>query len=148
MPHTYSHLIFHIVFSTKERRPLIDPELREQLYEYIGGTVRGLGGILIEIGGVADHVHLLVILKPTILLSDFMRMMKSSTSKCANEATAGHFQWQDGYGAFTVGKSQIGAVRNYIRDQEEHHRKVDFRDEFIKMLESSGIDFDPQYLWQ
>ncbi len=148
MPHTYSNLIFHIVFSTKERRPLITPAIKARLYDYIGGTVRGLGGILIEIGGVSDHVHILVILKPTILLSDFMRELKSNTSKWANEITNGNFEWQNGYGAFTVGKSQISHVQRYIQNQEEHHQKADFRQEFIQMLESSGIAFDKQYLWR
>lgn len=148
MPHTYSNLIFHIVFSTKDRRPLITTELRSRLYEYIGGTVRGLGGILIEIGGVSDHVHLLVILKPKIFLPDFMRELKSCSSKWANELTEGKFAWQNGYGAFSVGKSQIPSVQRYVRNQEVHHQKLDFRAEFIQMLESSGIEFDEQYLWR
>ncbi|MEQ1603441.1 MAG: IS200/IS605 family transposase [Pyrinomonadaceae bacterium] len=148
MPHTYSNLIFHLVFSTKDRRQLITPELRSRLYEYIGGTIRGLGGALIEIGGVSDHVHILVILKPTILLADFMREIKSCSSRWANEVTGGKFEWQNGYGAFTVGKSQILSVRRYIQNQAEHHRKVDFRAEFLELLERAGVDHEEKYLWR
>ncbi len=126
MPHTYSNLIFHLVFATKDRQPLITRELKPRLYDYLGGTVRGLGGILVEIGGIVDHVHMLVILKPTILLSDFMRELKSSSSKWANQITGGKFEWQNGYGAFTVGRSQIASVSKYIQNQENHHGRVDF----------------------
>ena len=147
MPHTYSNLIFHLVFSTKDRKPLITPELQHRLYDYLGGTIRGLGGILVEVGGIADHVHMLVILKPTILLSDFMREMKSSSSKWANQITGGKFEWQNGYGAFTVGRSQIATVRKYIQNQETHHRIVDFRGEFVEMLNKADIDHDERYLW-
>lgn len=148
MPHTYSNLIFHIVFSTKERRPLITDELRERLYEYIGGTIRGLDGTLIEIGGIADHVHILLAVKPTVRLSDFMRELKSCSSKWANEIARSRFEWQTGYGAFTVSMSQIEVVRKYIRNQARHHAKMSFEDEFKKLLDLSGIDFDEKYLWR
>ena len=110
--------------------------------------MRGLGGILVEIGGVSDHVHILVILKPTISLADFMRELKSCSSKWANEVGGGKFEWQKGYGAFTVGKSQVPNVRRYIRNQEEHHRKVDFRAEFLDLLERAGVDHDEKDLWR
>jgi putative transposase len=114
MPHTYTNLLYHIVFSTKERLPLITKEFKPRLYEYVGGTVRGLGGIQLEIGGVSDHAHILVKLKPTMGVSDFLRELKAGTSKWANDITNGRFEWQDGYGAFTVGESQVDGVRRYI----------------------------------
>ncbi len=101
MPHTYTNFLYHIVFSTKERLPLITRELKPRLYDYIGGTVRGLGGIQFEIGGVADHVHILIKFKPTLKFSDLMRELKANTSRWANKAN-GRFEWRDGYGAFTV----------------------------------------------
>lgn len=148
MPHTYTNFLYHVVFSTKERLPLITAELEPRLYEYVGGTVRGLGGIQLEIGGVQDHVHLLLKLKPTMQFSDFMRELKSSTSKWANEITDGRFEWQDGYGAFTVGESLVGSVRQYIQRQKEHHGQIGFEDEFKDMLVKSGIEFDERFLWR
>lgn len=148
MPHTYSSLFFHIVFSTKQRFPLITSALKPRLYDYFGGTIRGLGGVLIEIGGTADHVHILINIKPTIKLSDFMREVKSSTSKWANEITDGKFEWQIGYGAFTVSVSQIDAVRRYIQNQEKHHAKMIFEDEFKNLLHLSKVEFDEKYLWR
>lgn len=103
---------------------------------------------MIEIGGVTDHVHMLVILKPTILLADFMRELKSCSSKWVNEIMGDKFEWQNGYGAFTVGKSQVPNVRRYIRNQEQHHRTVNFRAEFVDLLERAGVDHDEKYLWR
>ncbi|HEV7643821.1 MAG TPA: IS200/IS605 family transposase [Pyrinomonadaceae bacterium] len=146
MSHTYTNFLYHIVFSTKERLPLIGRELKPRLYDHIGGTVRDLGGIQLEIGGAADHVHILIKLKPTIQFSDLMRELKANTSKWANEITGGRFEWQDGYGAFTVGGSQVESVRRYIRDQEAHHLGISFEDEFKDLLRNSGIDFDERFL--
>ena len=148
MPHTYTNLLFHIVFSTKDRYKFINNETRERLYEYIGGTIRGLGGICIEIGGVADHVHILVALKPTMSLSKFLQDMKPAVTKWAREHVHPKFEWQNGYGAFTVGGSQVSAVKKYIRNQEEHHRNVLFDDEFKLLLNRANIEFDEQFLWK
>ena len=148
MPHTYSNLLFHIVFSTKDRLPLITSSLRPRLYEYMGGTIRGLGGCLIEIGGISDHVHILINIKPTARLSDFMRELKSSSSKWANEVTNGNFEWQTGYGVFTVSMSQIDAVQRYIQNQERHHVGINFEDEFKNLLHLSKTEFDEKYLWR
>ncbi|HVE57849.1 MAG TPA: IS200/IS605 family transposase [Pyrinomonadaceae bacterium] len=148
MPHTYTNFIFHVVFATKERAPLITNELKPRLYEYLGGTIRGLDGILLEIGGIKDHIHLLIKLKPTIKFSDFMRELKANSSTWANRLTNGRVEWQNGYGAFTVGETQIEIVRRYIKNQEIHHAKLSFDDEFKDMLNRSGIDFDEKYLWR
>lgn len=148
MPKTYTNLLFHIVFSTKNRFPFITKEHRERVYEYIGGTIRGLGGICIEIGGVSDHVHIIVKLKPNYDVSKFIQDLKPTVTKWAREHLHTKFEWQDGFGAFTIGESQIGSVRRYIQNQEEHHKKVIFDDEFKVMLSQANIEYDEQYLWK
>ena len=148
MPHSYTNLLYHIVFSTKERYPFIKKDLRSRLYEYIGGTIRGIGGICLEIGGIGDHIHLLVKLKPTMDVSKFLQDLKPNTTNWAKQIIHPKFEWQNGYGAFTVGESQIEAVRRYIQNQEEHHRKFNFEDEFKDLLRKSGMDFDEKYLWK
>jgi REP element-mobilizing transposase RayT len=143
----YTNLLYHIVFATKGRLPMIDPEIRSRFHQYLGGTARGLGGILLEVGGINDHIHLLVKLKPTMCLSDFIRDLKSNSSVWAKENGIMKFAWQRRYGAFTVSESQCETVRRYIRDQERHHKKFDFRTEFESMLTSNGIPLD-DYVWQ
>ncbi|HSK71048.1 MAG TPA: IS200/IS605 family transposase [Pyrinomonadaceae bacterium] len=148
MPHTYTNLLYHIVFSTKERYPFIKAESKPRLYEYIGGTIRGLGGISLEIGGVDDHIHLLVKLKPTIAVAKFLQELKPGSTNWAKKHIHPKFEWQDGYAAFSVSESQVEAVRKYIQDQEIHHRKFDFDGEMKILLRKSGIDFDERYLWR
>lgn len=126
---------------------MIAPEWRSRLHEYLGGTVRGLGGQPQGIGGVADHVHLLVGLKPTHRLSDFMRELKKASSTwIAEEIQIPSFHWQEGYGAFTVSASARASVGTYIANQEQHHRTKSFREELIEFLEKSGVQYDPRYL--
>jgi REP element-mobilizing transposase RayT len=147
MPSTYSSLHYHLVFSTKDRLALISPDWRDRLHEYLGGIVRGLGGVPSAVGGVADHVHLLVGLKPTHCLADFMRDLKKDATNWVNEQLLpGTFAWQEGYAAFTVGPTSIEAVRHYIRNQEAHHAKRDFRAELVAMLGRAKIEFDERYL--
>jgi len=147
MPSTHTNLLYHIVFATKERAPVIMADWRERLHEYLGGTVRGFDGTPLGVGGTADHVHLLVALKPTHCLSDFMRDLKraSSTWMCATTQER-DFRWQEGYAAFTVSASSSDAVRNYIIHQEEHHRRKTFREELIEFLQKSGVEYDERYL--
>ena len=142
MAHSYTNLIFHIVYGTRERRPLIDEEFRPRLYEYLGGTIRGLKGISLEIGGVEDHVHILAKLPPTIAVSDFLEKLKANTSKWSKSVRRG-FGWQDGYAAFTVSTSQVERVRRYIQNQREHHASSSFRDELIALLDAHGLKHDP-----
>ena len=142
MAHSYTNLIFHIVFGVKERRPLIDEEFQPRLHEYIGGTIRGLNGTSLEIGGVEDHVHILAKLAPTIAVSDFLEKLKASTSKWAKSVRGG-FGWQEGYSAFTVSESQVERVGRYIQNQRKHHAKASFRDELIGLLEAHGVKYDP-----
>lgn len=146
MPHSYTNLLYHIVFATKGRLPLLDVESRPRLYDYLGGTVRGLGGVALEIGGVADHVHALVKLRQDIAVSEFLQKLKANSSGWLNRSRRDKFAWQEGYAAFTVSESQVERVRQYIRQQEDHHRKVNFSDEFMALLRAHQIDFDPEYL--
>jgi putative transposase len=146
MGSTFLSLHYHIVFSTKERRPFIRSEWWAELHKYLGGTVRGLNGVPETVGGIEDHVHLLVGLKATHCLADFMRELKKSSSVWCVENAERAFGWQDGYAAFTVSWTHIEAVRRYIGSQEEHHRKLSFIDELRTLLEKNGVKYDPKYL--
>ena len=147
MPTTYTSLHYHLIFATKNREPLITADWRNQLHEYLGGTVRGLDGIPQGVGGVADHVHLLVALKATHCLSDFMRELKKVSSVWAKEIMLQKgFGWQTGYAAFTVSASARTAVQQYIASQEEHHLQKSFREELVEFLQKSGVGFDERYL--
>jgi REP element-mobilizing transposase RayT len=149
MPQSYTCLHYHLVFSTKGRAPLITPDLRPRLWEYLGGIVRGEGGVPIQIGGTADHVHLLVTLRQQPALADFMRQLKAGSSGWVHDTfpTATEFWWQTGYGAFTVSHSGIEAVKAYVANQEVHHKGRTFQDEFRELLVRHGIEFDEKYLW-
>ena len=150
MPQSYTCLHYHLVFSTKNRVPAITPEIEPRLWEYLGGIVRGLGGIPIQIGGVEDHVHLLVTLRQEPALSAMLRDLKAGSSGWVHD-TFPHvreFWWQTGYGAFTVSHSNIDAVKAYIANQREHHQKQTFKDEFRELLTRHGIEFDEMYLWE
>jgi len=144
---SYTNLLYHIVYATKERAPLITTTLRPRLHEYLGGTVRGLGCIALEINGTNDHVHILAKLRPTISVSEFLSKLKSGSSGWAKRQTAGRFGWQARFGAFTVSESQVERVRTYIRTQEEHHQKQSLEEEFKALLRGHKIDFDEAHLW-
>jgi putative transposase len=147
MPSTYLSLHYHLVFGTKDRMPLIEAAWRLRLHEYLGGTIRGLGGFPQEVGGVADHVHLLVGLKATHCLADVMRELKKASSAWVHdELGILGFAWQEGYAAFTVSATAREAVRSYIARQEEHHRVRSFREEVVEMLEKAGITYAPKFL--
>src|SRR5438477_12216717 len=147
MSSTYLSLHYHLVFSTRNREALISPDWRARLHEYLGGTVRGLGGFPEGVGGVADHVHLLVGLKATHCLADVMRELKKASSVWVrDEMGLGAFAWQEGYAAFTVSATAQDGVKGYIANQEEHHRTRPFREELMDLLERAGIEYDPKYL--
>ena len=147
---TFTKLLYHVVFATKWRSPLITGELQPRLYDYLGGIIRSKNGHLVEIGGVADHIHLLVHLSPRFAVSDVIRDIKGSSSAWVNaeKLVEQHFEWQKGYGAFTVSYSGSDAVQNYIRNQEEHHRQRTFEDEYIEFLERHQIKFERRYLFE
>ena len=149
MGDTFTNLIFHIVFSAKHREPAVDEIVRERLYEYMGGIVRQEGGIQLEIGGMPDHLHLLARFKADRSVAEMVRSIKGSSSKWVHQ-TFSHreaFAWQKGYAAFSVSESQVPAVRRYIRNQAEHHRRVPFKEELITMLRKNRIEFDERYLF-
>ena len=147
----HQQLLYHVVFSTKERRPLLQNDrFREGVWAYMAGIARNLGGFAIRIGGYYDHAHLLVRIPAKTALSDFVGKLKANTSRHINERgiAAFKFHWQDGYGAFTVSSSQQKAVVTYIDGQMDHHRKQSFQEEFLAMLKRHEVDFDPRYVWE
>ncbi|HKV13209.1 MAG TPA: IS200/IS605 family transposase [Thermoanaerobaculia bacterium] len=148
MASSLTNLLYHIVFSTKERIPLIQDHLRESLYEYIGGILRAQRGILLEIGGMPDHVHLLVKLKADLAVATAVRLIKANSSGWVNEnrKIQGRFEWQAGYFGVSVSESKVADVRRYIQTQQEHHAKISFRDELIQLLQKHRIAFDEKYL--
>ncbi|MBP3957078.1 transposase [Gemmata sp. G18] len=148
MAQTYTRLLYHIVFSTKNREPWIDPAWRAELYAYIGGLVRNRKGELLEIGGVSGHVHLLLRLAADRSVSDVVRDINANSSGWLHDRNVMPFAWQDGYGAFTLSPSAIPGVIAYINNQEEHHAGHTFRDEFLGMLTENGAQYDPKRLWE
>jgi len=145
MPNTYTSLHYHIIFATKNREPFLDSPLRERMHAYLGGCVRTIGGTPLEIGGVSDHVHLLVGLKPTHCVSDVLRTIKKASSEWIRHKIA-TFHWQDGYSAFTVGRKGVENLRRYIATQAEHHQTKTFEEEYRELLKAHGIEFDERYL--
>ena len=144
---SYTNLLYHIVYGTKDRLPLITKELRPDLHRYLGGLVNSLHGTPLEINGMADHVHVLARIKPVISISEFLGKFKSVSSGWANRQTGGRFKWQVKYGAFTVSESQVERVREYIRNQAVHHSRISFEEEFKALLKSHKIEFEEKYLW-
>jgi REP element-mobilizing transposase RayT len=148
MPSTHLSLHYHVVFSTKNRQNWIEPAWREDLHRYLGGCLKTLDGIPLEIGGVGDHVHLLIGLRATHSLAEVLREIKKASSRWVHEEKGiPTFAWQEGYGAFTVSRSNIEPVRKYIVTQEEHHRKRTFQDEYLDLLKKHEITFDERFVW-
>jgi REP element-mobilizing transposase RayT len=144
MGHTFTNHLYHVVFSTKQRRELITDEVKGRLHQYICGTARSVGGAILTIGGVKNHVHLLATIRPSVAVSDFVRDVKANSSKWASETVRdmGLFEWQQGYASFTVSASNRGRVAEYIERQEAHHRRTPFEGELARLLEKHGIEFD------
>jgi len=149
MPGTYSQILLHVVFSTKRREPWITPGIAERLYPYMGGIVRAEKGVLYDIGGVEDHVHMYLRWRPDASVSDLMRTVKARSSKWVHETypNLAAFAWQEGYSVFTVSKSQEEAVKKYIAGQAEHHKKEDFKSELLRILRAHGVEFDEKYVF-
>lgn len=148
MPGTFSNVLLHLVFSTKGRAELIDAELQQRLYPFIGGIVRDEGGVLMEIGGMPDHVHLLVRWKTDDSIASLLRNVKGRSSKWVNDERLcpGRFSWQEAYSVFSVSASQVEKVSAYIRNQAEHHRSRGFDTEIVGMLRAHGVEFDERYV--
>jgi REP element-mobilizing transposase RayT len=149
MPGTYSQLLFHIVFSTKGREPMISAPLAERLYPYIGGIVRSEKGVLYDINGIEDHVHMYVRWRTDAAIADLMRIVKGQASRWVHENFPGlrSFAWQEGYSVFSVSKSQEPALKSYIARQREHHTREDFRTELLRLLRLHEIEFDERYVF-
>jgi putative transposase len=149
MSGTYTQLLYHLVCSTKNRKPWITPDLQERLYQYIGGIIRGERGVLYEIGGIEDHFHALIRWRPDATISNLMRDLKAHSSLWIHQSIPTHksFAWQEGYSAFTVSKSAVPDVGAYIQGQREHHRKQTFQDELRALLRLHEIEFDEKYIW-
>ncbi|HTW78334.1 MAG TPA: IS200/IS605 family transposase [Terracidiphilus sp.] len=143
MAHTYASNFIHCIFSTKDRKPLIAADRKADLHAYMGGIARSEGFALVAAGGTTDHVHLLFILPATQSLAAIVQKLKGSSSHWMGKG----FSWQDGYGAFSVSPSQVSVVKTYILDQEQHHRKQSFEEEFTMLLRNCGIEYDPRYVF-
>lgn len=149
MANTYTQLYFHVVFAVKGRANLISTKWKEELYKYITGIVTNKNQKLIAINGMPDHIHLLIGMKPDANLSDLIRDVKANASKFINEKkfVPGKFEWQTGFGAFTLGQSQMDTIINYIRTQETHHQTKSFREEYVEFLKRYEIDFKAEYVF-
>jgi REP element-mobilizing transposase RayT len=149
MPHSYVSNFYHCVFSTKERRKLITPDLEERLWPFLGGVARNHKMKALMIGGVADHVHLLLSLPSTLAIANAIQVIKGESSKWVHDTFPQHhaFSWQEGYGAFSIGISQKDVTVAYIQNQKEHHRTRTFQEEFLSFLAKHGIEYDPRYIW-
>jgi putative transposase len=149
MAGTYTKLFYHIVFSTKHRRNYISNTVEEELHKYMAGIIRGIDGQCVEINSMPDHVHILAILPAKVSVSDALRVINSNSSKWVHETKPERqaFGWQDGFSAFTVSKSNVEPVRQYIRDQKMHHGRVDYKAELVGLLERHDVEYDDRYIW-
>ena len=149
MPHTYNCCYIHYVFSTKRREPWITPELQERLFPYMGGVANAHNMQTIRVGGIEDHVHHLVSLPTTISLAKAIQLIKGNSSKWIHDTFPQyrHFEWQEGYGAFSISIGDIERTTNYIDKQAEHHKKMDFKTEFIAFLNKHEIEYDERFVF-
>jgi len=150
MSNTYSQIFLHIIFAVKGRQSLISKKYSEDIRKYITGIVTNLNCKMIAINNMSDHIHLLIGLNPNISVSDLLEKIKSNSSKWINENRflSGKFEWQKGYGVFSYSKSQIDNVIKYIENQENHHKKKTFREEYIEFLEKFGVEYNNKYLYE
>lgn len=145
----YLSLLVHFTWSTAGREPWIEAAMREDLYSFIGGIMKNQNSKLIAAGGMFDHIHLYTSMPSTISIADFVNVVKSNSSRWVHESSSRlrNFAWQEGYGAFSVSKSEEGKVVRYIKNQEDHHRKRSFKEELVGLLEKHGIEYDKRYIW-
>ena len=150
MANTYTQIYIHVVFAVEGRQNLIKPEHNAELQKYITGIVSGQKHKLIAINNMPDHLHLLIGLRPDSMLSDLVRDVKAGSSKFINQKRwiPGRFSWQEGFGAFSYSRSQLGTVIRYIEDQPRHHAKESFREEYLVLLEKFKVDYDPRYVFK
>ena len=149
MPQSLSHLLVHLIWSTKDRHAWLETSIREKFHAFLAGAVRQCDCEAYRIGGVADHVHLAVRLSRTVSVADTVKSVKTASSKWlkAQDPAFTTFHWQHGYGAFSVGMNQKEALFHYIDSQEKHHHTQTFQDEYRDLLKKYGIDYDERYVW-
>ena len=149
MPQSLARILVHVVFSTKNREPVLSSGIRPLLFGYLASVGRDLGCEVFRVGGVADHVHLAIDLGRTMAIATFVQKVKQTSSAWLKEQPGGprHFEWQVGYGSFSVGQSQLEVLLDYVANQEEHHRKVTFQDEYRALLKKYGVEADERYVW-
>jgi REP element-mobilizing transposase RayT len=150
MANTYTQIYLHVVFAVEGRQSLIAPEHNDELQKYITGIVSGQKQKLIAINNIPDHLHMLVGLKPDMALSDLVRDIKANSSRFIREKhwVPGRFSWQEGFGAFSYSRSQLGTVIRYIENQQKHHAKRSFLDEYTALLEKFGVEYDQRYIFK
>jgi putative transposase len=150
MAHTFTSLLIHVVFSTSGRAPLLPNAIISDVHAYLGGILRNLNVVPLQIGGTSDHVHLLVRLPADLSVSDCLRVVKTNSSRWIKERwpERSRFAWQGGYGAFSVSESRRSAVVQYIQNQAQHHRRISFQDEFRTLLKNHCVGFDERYIWK
>ena len=148
MTHTYSSMLFHVVWSTKQRQHFIFPEIKNRLYGYIRQIAKDQKATIIVMNGMPEHIHLLLSIKPNMCLAKLICQIKTTSSKWMRTSFKENmeFGWQDGYAAFSIGLSTLSAVKNYIQNQEEHHKKQSFEEEFLLFLKAHSIEYDPKFV--
>jgi REP-associated tyrosine transposase len=149
MPQSLSKVIVHLIFSTKDREPWLDSDVRPRMHAYLATICRDLGGEAFRVGGTADHVHVLTTLPRTLSQAELLEDLKKNSSKWIKGLAPkyGQFYWQRGYGAFSVSPSHVEAVLQYVQSQQEHHRTRTFQEEFREFLHKHGVEFDERYVW-
>jgi REP element-mobilizing transposase RayT len=150
MANTFTQIHIHVVFAVQDRACVIRTEWKEGLYRYITGIVQKHGHKMLAINGMPDHIHVLIGMRPTQSLSDLIQKVKGDSSRWINDQqlVRGHFAWQEGYGAFSYGKSQVSAVIGYIHNQEEHHRTRTFKDEYQEILKRFELEYDERWIFK
>lgn len=150
MPGTFSQIYIHVVFAVKGRENLIAKSWKDELHKYIAGIIKGKEQKSIIVNGMPDHIHTFIGLRPSMAVSDLVRDIKNNSSNFVNERkfVKGKFSWQEGYGSFSYSHSQINNVYNYVLNQEEHHRKKTFREEYLELLQKFEVEFDEKYLFE
>jgi len=150
MAHTFANLLTHVIFSAKDRQPLISRELKPDLLVYMGGIVRELQCKSVAANSMPDHLHMLLSLPPSVSVAEALRIVKTNSSRWVRQ-TRTHlrgFAWQTGYGAFSVSQSNAASVMKYIHEQEKHHRRITFQEEFISFVTKNRVRYDERYIWE
>ena len=149
MPQSLSSILIHLIFSTKNREPFLTPEIDAELYPYMASIFQAMKSPALIINGTSDHIHTLFSLSRVVTIADLVEEVKTDSSRWIK--TKGrifrNFHWQSGYGAFSIGQSQVQAVKRYIKRQKEHHRRITFQDEYRKFLKAYEVDYDERYVW-